>query len=419
MNKKIIHLLIAMILFTFSFALAGVFELYGIGKVGLNYSVASTGRGKASTAYSDSLTANLQNPANLAYIRKAGMEMSMNSNHNHISGTGNTNNYTGFSYGLLKFPVAGKGAFSLGITPLTTANASYQIVDEAQQYRESTYLQGNIYSSSLNFAYSFFKKGQLALGLGAEFLIGGYMIMKNIDFENVTLADVSIEKNESFTGSQFSGGISITPIPQLTLGAAYTYVNHSSRREITHYMSEAASRFYSYLDSAAYSDSDVFPAQLRAGLALTLAPRYILTVDWMQYRFTDIAADFSFNPFYEGAQIRSFNHYGLGFEKQGTLSEYLPYYRSLTYRGGIFYEQHYMADSQGLPVRTLGLTLGLGLPFTEYRNRIDAAFVCEYNTGTIFEADGIDAIRVNEFVYHFTLSITIAETWFHTQGKYR
>ncbi|MDZ7821898.1 MAG: hypothetical protein U5N26_08840 [Candidatus Marinimicrobia bacterium] len=98
MNKKILHLLVLIVLFSFSLSYAGVFELYGLGKIGLNSSVASTGRGKSSTAYSDSLTCQTpKNQANLAYIRKAGMEMSLNTHHNHITGTGNTNNHTGFS----------------------------------------------------------------------------------------------------------------------------------------------------------------------------------------------------------------------------------------------------------------------------------------------------------------------------------
>ena len=419
MNRTCLRSSVFFLLFFVSIAHAGVFELYGLGKVGLNYSVASSGRGKASTAYADSLTANLQNPANLAYLRKAGMEMSLNTRHNMISGTGNTNNYSGFSYGLLKFPLAGKGALSLGITPLTSSNASYRISNAAQGYEESSYSRGNIYSANLNAAYSFFRKGQLAIGAGAEFLLGGYTIIRDIAFENEDLTEVSIESDESFSGSQFTGGITVTPFPWLSLGAAYTRVTNSTRREIIHYMANSEHYFYSHLDSAGISEDDVFPDQLRLGLAFTPAPRYILTADWMRYRFEGLASDFSFNPFYEGAAISSFDHFGLGFEKQGVLNEYLPYYRSLTYRGGLYFQRHYLRDPLGVPVRTYGLTLGLGLPFTEFRNRVDAAFVCEYNTGTVYATAGIDPVHVNEFVYHLTVSITIAETWFNTRGKYR
>jgi len=63
--------------------------------------------------------------------------------------------------------------------------------------------------------------------------------------------------------------------------------------------------------------------------------------------------------------------------------------------------------------------LGLGVPFTKYQNRVDAAFMVEYNTGTIYEQSGIPAINIDEFVYSFNLSITIAENWFKTRGKYR
>ncbi len=416
MNKKIALLIL---LLTLNAGFAGVFELYGIGKVGLNYSVAALGRGKSSVAYSDSLSANLQNPANLAFIKKAGMEMSVQSNHNAIVATGNTSNYTGFSYGMLKFPLAQKGAFTLGIHPLTSSRASYQIVDEVNGYSEIARSVGNIYAASLGVGYSFFEKRQLALGVSLDFLIGGYTITKDIDFESAALTPVTIENDEGFTGTQLTGGITLRPFKQLSLGAAFSYVNSSSRRQIINYMASSSSYFYSHIDTVLYDNTAVFPNQIRVGLAFMPASRYIFSVDWMQYQFDGLASDFSFNPFYEGSRVRPFNHYGIGFEKQGQLSEYVPYYRSLTYRGGLFYEQQYMADSQGIPVQTFGLTLGIGIPFTKFQNRIDAAFIVEYNRGTIYEETGIVPIYVNEMVYHLNVSIAIAETWFNTRGKYR
>ncbi|MDZ7821899.1 MAG: hypothetical protein U5N26_08845 [Candidatus Marinimicrobia bacterium] len=106
--------------------------------------------------------------------------------------------------------------------PLTTANASYRIRNAAQQYRESSYVQGNIYSTSLNFAYSFFKKGQLAWDWGRNYFWAAIPYSKDIAFETPGLNEVSIESDESFTGTQFAGGISVNPFPQLTIGAAYT-----------------------------------------------------------------------------------------------------------------------------------------------------------------------------------------------------
>jgi hypothetical protein len=421
MNKR---LLIIGMLISLSFGFAGVFELYGIGKVGLNYSVSALGRGKTSTAYSDSLSVNLQNPANLAYINKAGIEMAVNSAHNSILGTGNTDNKTGFYYGMIKFPLSQKGGFTLGLVPLTSSNTSYQIIDVDSLYTETSTSKGNIYTATMGFGYSFFKKGQLAIGVSADYIIGGYNISKEMNFESSTFSDVLIETDEGFSGWKFTGGLNIRPIKALSLGVSYSYVASSSRRQITNFMTdrsddEYSNYFYSYVDTVEYNNTSIFPNRFSVGLAFMPSPSYIFTVDWVQYQFDDLASDFSFNPFYEGSQIRPFNHYGLGFEKRGTLSEYVPYYQSLTYRGGVFYEEQYMANSLGVPVKTYGLSLGIGIPFTQYQNRVDAAFIAEYNTGTIYEQSGIQPVTVSEFVYRFNLSITIAETWFNTRGKYR
>lgn len=156
MNKKTLIILLSLL--SVSLGFAGVFELYGLGKVGLNYSVSAMGRGYSSTAYSDSLSVNLQNPANLAHIKKAGLEVSMRTNHNAIVNTGNTDNVTGFSYGMIKFPLSQKGGFALGLVPLTSSHASYQIVDEVNAYSETATSVGNIYEATLGVGYSFFKK---------------------------------------------------------------------------------------------------------------------------------------------------------------------------------------------------------------------------------------------------------------------
>lgn len=249
-------------------------------------------------------------------------------------------------------------------------------------------------------------------------MIGGYNITKEMDFEDDAYSDILIETDEGFSGWEFTGGVTIKPFDMLSLGFAYSKVSTSSRRQITNYMA-SGSYFYSYVDTVDYTNASVFPDRFSVGLAFMPIPRYIFTVDWMQYKFVDLASDFSFNPFYEGSQIKPFNHYGLGFERQGILSEYVPFHKSLTYRGGLYYEEQYMANSSGVPVKTYGLTLGMGVPFTNYQNRVDAAFTVEYNTGTIYEQSGISPIDVSEFVYHFNLSITIAENWFNTRGKYR
>lgn len=416
MNKKITIFMILLMAVTFGFA--GVFELYGIGKVGLNYSVTALGRGKSSAAYSDSLSINLQNPANLAYLRKAGIEMSVSTSHNAITGTGNTDNTTGFSYGMLKFPLSSKGGFALGLTPLTSSHASYMIVAEDDDYSETARSVGNIYAATLGAGYSFFKKGQLAVGASADFLIGGYNITKEMDFTTDLYSDVLIETDEGFSGWKFTGGINVKPFDFLSIGASYSRVATSNRRQITNYMTNG-DYFYSHIDTVNYSTTSVFPNRLSVGLAFMPIPRYIFTADWMQYQFTDLTSDFSFNPFYEGSQIRPFNHYGLGFERQGILSEYVPFHQSLSWRGGVYYEEQYMANSDGIPVKTYGLSLGIGVPFTKYQNRVDAAFVIEHNRGTIFEQDDITSLNISEFVYHFNLSITIAENWFNTRGKYR
>lgn len=408
-----------------AFAQAGIFELYGLGKIGINYSSAAIARGKTSVAYTDSMNINFQNPAMLAYVNGSGLAMSGASNHNNILGVGNTNNYSGFNYGNIKIPVTDRGGMMLGLIPLTSVNSSYKIENTDDGYTETTEGMGNLYSASLGFGYSFFKRQNLAIGGSFDLIVGGYTLTNTLEFIDSTIIPVAVEHDESYDGTQINLGLSYSPLPWLTAGASLGKVLSTSKRTISTYMANGSNNYYTYTDTTDYTDLGlIFPDRLTAGIAVKLSDKHVITADYLTYNASILDDAYSFNPLYDGLVTGDFQHIGLGFERVGTLSKYVPYAQAMTYRAGLYYDTNYLRSNNILqsidtPIKTYGFTLGAGIPFTEFANRVDLTFSVEYNTGIVYNTEIIDAIHADELYFRFDIGILISETWFNTKGKLR
>ncbi len=133
-----------------------IFDTYGIGRVGINYSVASTGRGYTAALYNNSLTINFQNPAGLAMTKYAGFNLGIKSHFNNIDPFGYTESAVDFSYGVIKFPFTKKGGCSIGLVPIASANSTYNINNSNVGYTEQILNSGKIYSANINIGYKNF-----------------------------------------------------------------------------------------------------------------------------------------------------------------------------------------------------------------------------------------------------------------------
>jgi hypothetical protein len=105
---------------------AGIFELYGTGAYGTDYSASAFGRGGISTAYTDTLSGST-NPAQLAHVQFTELEAGLNTRFSYISDFGYNESSVRFDYANLMIPVGRKGGLQLGIHPISSARAEYQI----------------------------------------------------------------------------------------------------------------------------------------------------------------------------------------------------------------------------------------------------------------------------------------------------
>lgn len=409
MIKKIIILILTSLLCGNLFG--SIFDTYGIGKVGINYSVAAAGRGYTAASYNNNLTINFQNPASLAMTKYAEFNLGIKSHFNEIDPFGFTESSIEFSYGVIKFPFTKKGGMSIGLIPIASANSTYNINNSNVEYSEQVLNSGKIYSANINIGYKILPF--LDIGFGYEFLTGGYNFTENIDFDDESLISSNLTSDYGIDGRQLSAGVVLSYKDKLNFGVSYSFVFDVNQQKINTY--NATGNYYSLKDTT-YSDKKIFPNKMDIGVTYNVNKKYHLNFEFLTYRFDNID---EINSVYESGGINNYLHFGLGLEKSGEKSIFDSFFEKMIFRMGCFYNNNYYHNSSDDAVISKGLTFGVGIPYNKFKSRIDLSFVWERNSGTIYEKQNINTLDIDENVYRLQVSFLTTEKWFNTKGKYR
>lgn len=409
MNKKIITLIFITLLGGNLFG--SIFDTYGIGRVGINYSVASAGRGYTAALYNNSLTINFQNPASLAMTKYAGFNLGIKSHFNNIDPFGYTESAVDFSYGTIIFPFSKKGGCSIGLVPIASANSTYNIRNNSGGYTEQIINDGKLYSANINIGYKVLPF--LDVGFGYEFLTGGYNFIKDIDFDDESLQSANLTSDYGIDGRQLSTGAVLSYKDKINFGISYSFVFNMEQKIINIY--DATNNYYSLKDTT-YSADDILPNKLNIGVTYNINKKYRLNLEFLTYGFDNID---EVNPVYENGGVNNYSHFGFGLEKSGGNSIFDSFFKKMILRTGCFYNSNYYHNSSDDAVISKGITFGIGIPYNKFKSRIDLSFVLERNSGTIYEHQSTGELNIDENVYRLQISFLTTEKWFNTKGKYR
>lgn len=382
---------------------AGIFDLYGTGNYGNDLSVSASGRGGTSVAYTDSLTVGVKNPALLSHVRFTGLETGLKTKISHISDFGYNESSVRFDYVNLLIPLGSRGGMLIGFNPLTSAKAEYQI---AKSYTtEILTNSGDIYTLSLGLGYRV--HDNYHLGLSLQMLTGGYTQSDQINFENPEYDAAERYITHGIDGRRIVLG-SLLSFDKLSLGLSYA---HAYSMTYHTYNYNTYSHFiYNDPSDTLRSEKIILPNELSAGISLKLSQRLFLTSDYA-YRTIQTPSNLTgFNAMNTTHSPSPSHSLGIGLEKRGAVGLFVPLRESITFRCGAFYDKNALS----LDYNTKGITGGLGIPFNNFKSRIDVSFIYGLNSGVIFEN-----IHLNESFYQIKVSVNSIERWFNTRGKYR
>jgi len=407
MNRLLKHILL--ILTAVTLLQAGIFDLYGTGNYGNDHSVSASGRGGTSVAYTDTLTFGVKNPALLSFARFTGLETGLKTKISHVSDFGYNESSVRFDYVNLLIPVGSRGGMLIGFNPLTAAKAEYQII--TPYTTEILTNSGDIYTVSLGMGYRIYNN--LHAGLSLQMLTGGYTQSDQIKFSNSEYNSAERYISHGIDGRRIVLGTLLAG-KKLSIGLSYAQT-YSMTYHTYNFRSYSHFIYNDPIDTVR-SEKVILPNELSAGFTLKLSQMLFFMSDYTVRSMSNPSNLENFNAIKTAHNSTASHSFGAGLEKRGAVGLFVPLRESITYRLGVFYDENRLS----LDYRSMGLSGGLGIPFNNFKSRIDVSFIYGLNSGVIFENTILEEkTSLDESFYQIKISVNSIERWFNTRGKYR
>jgi hypothetical protein len=394
-----IYLIFLFLVPTSTFAGSSVFALVpkSLGEHYYPYSIAAYGRGGFSMAFVDSLTLNQVNTSLWAYIPRTTFSLGVSyqgleseSGDNQISSIDGQ-----FLGGYLAVPlVARKLAVGFGILPTSINNQGFVLTDVGEGAPATQTLRTKGTLSEVQFVASWAPSTNLALGLVVYYVLGKINDETLIEYEDRSYQAVSVRNEYQFYGKgpslAFSGFYRMTP--RLAVGGrvklATTLRQFSQQATIT--ANQTIEKFQDI----------TFPMNFTIGAAWTPLERLLIGGD-LDY------VDWDTGYLFDGRPVSGMNssyRIGAGIDLLPSQRRLAAYGAKMNYRAGIFYGQmNFMSNGQ--PVKEFGASLGLGMPITRGRSRLDIAF-------QVGKRGDIDINGLSEIFFRLNFSLSANELWF-------
>jgi hypothetical protein len=345
----------------------------------------------------------VKNPALLSHVRFTGLETGVKTKISHISNFGYNESSVRFDYVNLLIPVGLRGGMLIGFNPLTTAKAEYQVA--TPYITEILTNNGDIYTISLGMGYRIFNN--FHLGLSLQMLTGGYTQSDQIIFDNPEYATAEQYISRGIDGRRMVLG-TLLAYEKLSIGLSYAQTYSMTYH--TYNYNSYSHFIYNDPEDTIRSEKIILPNELSAGISLRLSRKLFWVSDYTFRSMSKSSNLTNFNTIKTTHNPTHSHSLAVGLEKRGAVGLFVPLRESITYRIGAFYDENGLS----LDYRTMGLSGGLGIPFNNFKSRIDVSFIYGLNSGVIFEN-----INLDESFYQIKVSVNSIERWFNTRGKYR
>ena len=387
-----------------SYAQISYYSSYGFGIASPSLPVKLLAMGYGGVAVSDTFSLNTMNPALWAHFPTTSLQGQMSSSLlqvDKLDYRSSANEFMGFS---IKFPISKRTGIALGVHPETRISATKSVTDSTEfgdlyvPYKFTTDANGGI--SSFFFGGGFQLRDNLYLGIQAKLLFGEILVERSTDIDIDDNDDGYFKRAEEIRGTQVG------------VGAAWSDRTNRTKIGLSY---ERSLRFrtrarYDYTfgpDTTFDFRTLKYPSNLRIGFSSIFWNKLLISAD---FSLTSIDKSI-FQKFYLFEPVASKDSYGfgLGIERQSEYKYQSSFWKQLSLRGGFYFKTAPFYNSKRVEER--GVTLGLGVPFGAFRNRIDLAVVLAKRNGFL-QAVG------DENILSFHIGITTGEVWFRRVRRY-
>ena len=321
------------------------------------------------------------------------------------------NNIFNIHHIVASFPLGKRVAFKAGLMPFATTG--YQFV--SREYADEVLLEmgdvgyekagkGGTYQIVLGAGWKIIDN--LSIGVDGIYYLGNTIHASSTEFTtNTHYRQISRSWSSVARGWGAKAGVQYTANLKkdlaLTLGATYK-LGSTMGGDYTDLVTASSS---SSLDTIAVTVKDLdykIPDEIGAGFTLRKTDKWMfgfdyITQDWSKTVFTNAP----------GIDVvtRRMQQFRLGGEFTPSKYDIRYYLRRITYRGGLYYNQGYIAVN-GTPINNYGITFGACFPFNNRFTSL-ALSVDLGRTGTL--ANNL----VLENYVKINVGLNLFDTWFH------
>src|SRR5690606_33349609 len=374
---KNFFVVIALLVLTFNYAQEGTsspYSFYGIGELKFKGTVENQSMGGLSF-YSDSIHANLRNPAALADIKRTvfTVGLSHNSTQYKNSSVTETQNSASFDYLSLGFPVSPKIFVNTGL--LSYSSVGYNILSENNNNGlvQRNELTGNGGLNKVFLSLGYKVTENINIGVTGNYAFGKLENESERVVENVLLG-IRERNNSELSGVDLNFGLSykLKILEDFTLRTGITFspettITSNNSRQIStfHELSPGSEVEDVDLEASGLRETDlIIPANVSFGVGLGKEYKWFVGTEVQSIKTGNFKNSFMDSPDteYKDAFIISLGGFYIP-----NYNSFTNYWSTVVYRAGIRFEETGLRIKNE-EINNFGISFGLGLPVRNFSN---------------------------------------------------
>jgi len=410
---KNFFVVIALLFLTFNYAQEGTYSpysFYGIGELKFKGTVENQSMGGLSF-YSDSIHANLRNPAALGDIKRTVFTVGLSHNSTQFknSSVTETQNTASFDYLSVGFPVTPKLVVNSGL--LSYSSVGYNILSENNNNGlvQRNELTGNGGLNKVFLSLGYKVTENINIGVTGNYAFGKLENESERVVENVLLG-IRERNNSELSGVDLNFGLSykLKILEDFTLRTGITFspettITSNNSRQIStfHELSPGSEVEDVDLEASGLRETDlIIPANVSFGVGLGKEYKWFVGTEVQSIKTGNFKNSFMDSPDteYKDAFIISLGGFYIP-----NYNSFTNYWSTVVYRAGIRFEETGLRIKNE-EINNFGISFGLGLPVRNFSN---INFDFEYGKrGTL------NAGLIEENYFNVKLSLSLSDIWF-------
>ena len=321
------------------------------------------------------------------------------------------NNICNMHHIIATFPIYKKSAFKIGITPFSDVGYKFissetdkEIISEIGDIKYQRVGQGGIYQTFIGAGATFFDR--LSVGADVMYYFGTINRYSSAYF-TTNSAYRTIKSGWTYVARGFSGKFGfqyeqpLSSTLSMTIGGTYKLASNLGG-DISRYAYGISTN---ETDTISYDKKDMttltIPQEIGIGITLRKTDKWMVGFDYTRQDWSNTTFEETPGVDFSPVLAQSFK---AGFEFTPNRYDVRYYSKSITYRGGAYYDQSYFSLN-GNQINSMGVTFGVSLPIFRWYNSLTIGV-------DIGQRGTLKNNMIREQYFLFTLALNLHDIWF-------